>query len=141
MSKLERIVEFHAAYDKRPKYGIHGVELLMALKGDAGAVQFLLFTNWHLPHVEKDLDSRPDYKYSRLLCHPQPADLGYHSKVPRYEDQTKMEHCQFVEGGCYYDGSGLNAERIYQVLLSEGSDGVWRELEAYYKETFEEVAA
>lgn len=45
--------------------------------------------------------------------------------------------CQYLDGKpCYYDGSGLNAERIYEVLVAEGSAGVWRELRAYYDETF-----
>ena len=36
----------------------------------------------------------------------------------------------------YNDGFGLNAERIYEVLLKEGSDGVWRELKDFYKNVF-----
>lgn len=174
---LERIVKFFPAYDKRssdPKknHGIHGVELLMALKGDMGAVQFKLFTNWMLPHVAKEHDvsflARPDATTLKVFYHPMPADLGYHSKVPRYEGQEAMgairysfaeseeslklgdsevkvpkrvetgtvTTCEFTGGPCYYDGSTLNADRIFHVLLEEGDSGVWRELEAYYKETF-----
>lgn len=45
--------------------------------------------------------------------------------------------CKHVKGGkCYYDGSGLNADRVFEILRREGSDGVWRELEEYYTETF-----
>jgi hypothetical protein len=98
MKVLERITEFAPAFDKRdpdPKknYGIHGVDLRMVLKGEEGAVQFVLFTGWMLPHVAKELI-------------------------------------------CYYDGSGLNAERIFGVMLREGSDGVWKALEEYYEEIF-----
>jgi hypothetical protein len=61
--KLERIIEFTPAFDKRdpnPKknYGVHGVELRFVVKGEAGAVQFLIFTNWHLPHVQKAMVNR-----------------------------------------------------------------------------------
>ena len=138
---FERTVIFSPAFDKRdpdPKknYGIHGVELRMVLKGELGATQFLLFTNWQLPHVTAELDAkaRPD---NMFLYHPSPADLGYHSLKPIYEDQKTMGPCQFLDGkDCYYDGSGLNAERIYDVLVREGSDGVWRELEDFYNEIF-----
>src|SRR6266478_4794378 len=95
---LERIVRFFPAWDKRdpdPKknYGIHGVELLMALKGDKGAVQFKLFTQWNLPHVQEQTDvrflQRPD-KIGLCLYHPMPADLGYHSKFPMYDGHEPM---------------------------------------------------
>ncbi len=134
---LERIVKFYPAFDKRDpnptkNYGIHCVDLLMLVKGDAGAVQFKLFTGWYLPHVMKEQEARRDH----LFCAPLPADLGYHSLLPHYEGHEPFG-CEWVETGqCYYDGSGLNAERIFQVLLVEGSDGVWRELEQYYRYTF-----
>lgn len=140
---LERIVEFTPAFDKRHRdpsknYGIHGVELRMVLKGEAGAVQFVLYTNWQLPHVTRELDAK---RGSHTLCHPMPADLGYHSPSPRWDDQTAQPDCPYLDGKpCYYDGSGLNAERIYGVLLREGSDGVWRELREYYDELFAESA-
>jgi hypothetical protein len=145
---FERIVEMTPAFDRRnsdpsKNYGIHGVELRMVLKGERGATQFLLYTNWQLPHVTREFDERKPFRseFPHLMCHPLPADLGYHSPVPLYQGQEKMSACEYVEGGCYYDGSSTNAERIYNVLLREGSAGVWRELEAYYNETFSEATA
>ena len=167
---FERIVEFEPAFDKRDSdptkdYGIHGVTLRMVLKGPEGAVQFVLYTNWQLPHVTaemKEAGDKPD-----VLYRPLPADLGYHSPKPMYEGQHpigSMDYslkgwdmkdlstipeakptgaftpCEYLDGKpCYYDGSGLNAERIFHVLLKEGSNGVWRELEEYYKQTFMEA--
>ena len=74
----------------------------------------------------------------QILYHPMPVDLGYHSPKPLYEDQTQIsDSCEYLDGRpCYYDGSGLNAKSIYEVLLKEGDKGVWRELEEYYKLTF-----
>lgn len=136
---FERRVDLHAAYDKRnpdprKNYGIHGVDMRMYLIGQEGVVQFVLYTNWHLPHVEAEFDARPER--DRWLDRPMPADLGYHSKTPMYEGHEPMEDCDLLGCRCYYDGSGLNAERIYGVLLKEGSDGVWRELESYYRDVF-----
>jgi len=140
---FERIVTMRPAFDKRdpdPKknYGIHGVELRMAAKGPFGATQFLLYTNWMLPHVTKETMQRELGRSSEigLRCSflPMPADLGYHWHAPRYDGQQERDCDLLPSGKCYYDGSGLNAEPIFETLLTEGSDGVWRKLEEYYRE-------
>lgn len=137
---MERVVEFTPAYDKRhpdPKknYGIHGVNIKFLLKGAEGAVQFLLFTNWFLPEVQAELDEK---HIDHLPCHPQPADLGYHSLKPMYEGHKSItKRCPDIGGKpCYYDGSGLAAEHIFEVLVRHGEDAVWKELEEYYAEIF-----
>ena len=137
--KLERILNMEPAFDKRDpdphkNYGIHGVTLRMVVKGEKGAVQFVLYTNWMLPHVQDELDLRPG---SKLLSRPLPVDIGYHARSPRYAGQGAMPNCQYLDGApCYYDGSGLRAEEVYQVLLSAGSDGVWKYLEEEYDSLF-----
>lgn len=128
---FKKTITFERAYDKRDhdpakNYGIHGVNIRFVLQGPGGATQFLLFTNWHLPEVE--IDSQE----------PMPADLGYHSPTPRYEGQDHNAVCDLLGmTGCYYDGSGLRAEPVYEALLREGSDGVWRILEEEYDSLFE----
>lgn len=168
MSELQHILEFTPAFDKRnadpnKNYGIHGVELRFVVKGSLGAVQFVLYTNWQLPHVAAEQEERGCGRY--CLNKAMPADLGYHSpkpmyhshqpmgatkirwvdgeiggqklKVPESEPTGTFTPCEFLDGKpCYYDGSGLNAKRIFEVLTREGDAGVWRELEAYYVETF-----
>jgi hypothetical protein len=188
---LEKIVKFDPAYDKRSSdhkknYGVHGVTLRMVLKGNKGAVQFVLFTNWMLPNVSMETDLRilekashginiapevldpiPDITDKRfdavkygmesakrligmsnpdkldlldldIYYHPLPADLGFHSLVPIYKEQTLIsDSCEFLDGKpCYYDGSGLAAKKVYDILLTEGSDGVWKYLYTYYCDTF-----
>ncbi len=65
-----------------------------------------------------------------------PADVGYHSKVPQYEDQRRMtDNCEFTDGVCYYDGSTMHADKVFDILTEEGSEGVWKYLESYYWET------
>lgn len=143
MSELQKSVEFIPAYDKRnldPKknYGIHGVSLRFVLKGEKGAVQFVVYTNWQLPHVQAEFDSEPLNQFPYMFHKPMPADLGYHSYIPHYNGQTiSRESCEYLDGEpCYYDGSGLNAEPVFDVLLKEGDKGVWRELTKYYTRTF-----
>jgi hypothetical protein len=150
---FERQVTFRAAYDRRDpdpgkNYGVHGVEIRFVLIGPKGAAQFLLYTNWMLPHVQKERD---EYTLDKILAgdrlyrddpfyshKPMAADLGYHAREPRYEGQKKYDVCDFIEGGCYYDGSTSNAEPVFDRLLHEGEDGVWAELEDYYRNRFGE---
>jgi hypothetical protein len=138
-STLSRLISFDPAYDKRnddpsKNYGIGGVTLRFILTGEKGVVQFVLYTHWQLPHVEVELDR--ESRHDHFNCHPMPADLGYHSPVPRYEGQSKMKCSYFSQGFCYYDGSGLMAEEVYNTLRKEGDEGVWKELERYYSDLF-----
>lgn len=150
--KFKKIIKFKAAYDKRSDdptkdYGIHGCECHFYLTGEKGVIQFKFHTQWLLPHVQKEQDARTLNKimrreqYSECALewnhHPRAYDLGYHSPVPMYEDQTKMEYCDFFDNGCYYDGSATASDRILQILISEGSDAVWREMKKYYFNVFE----
>lgn len=143
-SIFRRDVEISPAFDRRnpspaKNYGIHGAEMRFVLRGPDGAVQFLLFTNWMLPHVEEELDAKHG---SHTLCHPQPADLGYHSPRPMYEGQEPTPGCPYLDGKpCFYDGSGLNAERVFRVLVAEGGEAMWKELESYYASTFSAESA
>ena len=145
MAEFERIVSLSPAYDKRhsdpeKNYGTHGVDLRMILKGPHGATQFILFTNWQLPHVTDEsvrkARSGLDDIGARVHFLPSPADLGYHWRTPRYEGQTPIQKsCKYCDGHpCYYDGSSLQAETVYETLLREGSDGVWKVLEDVYRE-------
>lgn len=130
--ELSREIEFTPAFDKRhpdpsKNYGIHGASMRWCLKGEHGAIQFVVFTDWHLPHVTEELKAKGSFQ------EPMAADIGYHSHVPRYEGQTLLEQdCDVIGGPCYYDGSGLQAEEGLRLLITEGSEAVWRWMEEYY---------
>lgn len=146
MERLERIVEISPAWDKRNRnpaknYGIGDVNMRFVLKGERGAVQFLLATNWHLPHNQRELDaSNAIPRDPHYFCRPRPYDLGYHSPTPCYEGQDCIDDaCEYLDGKpCYYDGSTQNAEKPYEILLTEGGDGLWKYLEEYYNRIFDE---
>ena|SRR3990167_4925206 len=106
------------------------VDLLFLVKNKLGAVQFTLLSGWY-PEWKKYRyeDSSP---FSVL-----PSDLGYHSPKPMYESQSPMGECSWVEGGqCYYDGSSLNAEKPFDILIMQGETALWRFLEDYHRQTF-----
>jgi hypothetical protein len=142
---MERKITFRPAFDKRDSnpsknYGVHGVDMLWYIKGELGVVDFVVYTNWHLPHIEELNDSRNDSQFPHLNCHPQPANVGYHSRVPKYKGQTRsVFDCTLLGGDCYSDGSGLYAEELYDILVREGDEAVWKKLEEYYKQTFGEL--
>lgn len=143
---MKKEIIFYPAYDKRDpdphkNYGIHGVELGFFLVGELGAVQFKLYTHWQLPHVQREIDAKPPHAQFPYMFHEaMPTDLGYHSHKPMYEGQdVQTDDCHLLNGPCYYDGSSLNAEPVFDRLRAEGSEGVWKALEDYYAATFGEI--
>jgi hypothetical protein len=139
--QFKREVVFTPAFDRRDpnphkNYGIHGAEIRFYLIGAQGATQFVIYTNWQLPEVTKELDARPvSTPFPHLLCRPMAADLGYHRLTPAYEGQDALtDDCELLGGRtCYYDGSGLQAQDVFETILREGDAVVWRELEACYR--------
>ena len=142
MNGLQRLIEWTPAYDKRPTYGIHGMNLRFILKGPEGATQFVIYTNWLLKQNQEAIDGGVDRDFPHLLCHPLPADVGYHSPRPLYPEQTVLsETCEYLDGKpCYYDGSTLNAEALYWRFVEQGEAVVWKELEARYWDIVQQAA-
>ena len=135
MAEFKKEIILDPAWDRRHKdpnknYGIHGVNLTFYLTGEKGVVQLVVYTNWYLPHVQQF-----------PFLEPVPADVGYHSYTPMYEGQTILrDKCELLGGKpCYYDGSSLQAEEVFKILLNGGSEAVWKELEQQYNELFMET--
>lgn len=137
---FEKIITFRPAYDKRhsdptKNYGIGSVSLNMVLKGNHGAISFTVLTGWNLPHVQEE------YKGNSLVSKALAADLSYHSPIQQYGGQLASD-CEYVNTDkCYCDGSTLEAERVFKIMLEKGSDGVWEAMEAWYQEVFNTVSA
>ena len=138
MVKFERgfnCREYECAWDKDGCvqgqggfHGVHGMAIRFLLKGDEGAVQFLLYTGW--------IPTDKHYHNARHM-HPIPVDLGYYGRKPHYDDQESMGPCEFLDGAaCYYDGSSLQAESAWTTLINGGEDDLWRFLGEYYDCTF-----
>ena len=142
---MERKVYFEPGYDKRSSdpsknYGINGMQIRFVLKGERGAIQFLLMTDWFPPHVQQE---RWRNQVPAIFeVSPMAADIGYHALDPQYEGQGAIDDaCPILDGKpCYYDGSSLNAEPIRDRFLAEGDAAVWEELERWYKNQFGALA-
>jgi len=137
---FERKIQFDPGFDKRsndPKtnYGIHGMQIRFILKGPKGAIQFMIMTDWQLPHVRKEMQAKHGHYFS---MGPMPADVGYHSYEPRYDGQEPISQtCEILDGKpCYYDGSSLCADELFDIFVTEGEGAMWKYLENVYQETF-----
>jgi hypothetical protein len=131
---LKKLIEIQPAYDRRDEgYGIGSVIFRAILKGPQGAVTFVLFTNWNLPHVQRELDAK-DVHFD-----PIPVSVGCHSRTPlRESDEPSRENCEYLDGDpCYYEEYPFGtADKIYQYLLTEGDAGMWKQLTAIYIKEF-----
>lgn len=154
---FKRIVRFEKGYnylnETGPgRRGQHGMDIRFVLVGPHGASQFLMNTSWTpLGQVDAGVDREPchvDYwrtsgSYrSGTVTPPTGFDLGYHWRTPLYEDQTRMDNCDYLGGApCYYDGSGLVADDVLKDFISHGEPGVWRWLVKRYRWCLESQAA
>lgn len=139
---FKRSVTFSPSFNRlneTPNYGIAAVRIRFVLKGELGAVQWMIGTEWFVASAIEHLRKFPRSDL-REYCRPTGWDLGYHSPRPLYEGQEPMGQCDVLSGGCYYDGSGCNADLLIENFLAQGDDYVWRALEAYYRCTFEDAA-
>jgi hypothetical protein len=116
-------------------HGRHGMNIRFVVKGEDGAVQFLLHTGWIPQYATPSLIGARDCTWSGAT---QPSDLGYHSKTPHFEGhEPSIESCEFCDGKpCYYDGSSLNANDAMYALVNGGEDALWEFLDAYYATVF-----
>jgi hypothetical protein len=120
-------------------YGRGGMTIRMVLRADDLAVQFVWMPGVYLPETDQwaieagHAVYRGGYGEPRSFWAPMAADLGWHvpwspppvigegewHEWPFYG--SHFERCEYFEGGCYYDGSGLNAQPILDLLI--GRDG------------------
>jgi hypothetical protein len=121
---------------KDGSHGRGGLTVRFVTRGSKGAIQFVLYTGWTPQYIEKDCIGCRYFKVDGDFV--MPADLGYHSKAPRYDGQTiSQESCEYCDGEpCYYDGSGLQAYDAMYALVNGGDAALWAFLDARYFSVF-----
>ncbi len=145
LAGLVRKIFFHPAWDRTSEdpnknYGIHGVEIKMGVVGSKGAVVFTLFTNWMLSFLEEgDHALAPMLpRHGERMLLPYPADLGFHEAVS--QETEGVEECEWLGGRkCSYDGSGLAANQVWILLVKQGHEAVWKDLEERYRKQWGDV--
>lgn len=122
--------------------GCHGLSMRWLLHGDQGTIQFLVYTSWLPSWVKPGAFGLTVDTHSERLFGPMGADLGHHWDTPAYEGESQMPSCDVRPGGaCFYDGSGLAADDLLGVLLTEGHEAVWERMGAEYARLAAEVPA
>lgn len=70
---------------------------------------------------------------------PMALDIGHHTTVALYPEQWRSEDCDWLGGRCYYDGSGLQADRYLSILQGGGEASLWAALDARLHEVMDEL--
>jgi len=124
-------IQFNPAYDNGPD-DYNGNVVRFILLGDLGCIHFVLFTNWHLDHVDRRNGG---------VSFPKPVEVGYFSLFkPLFEGQPKDAVCKYLNyAKCYYDGVTSEADEAFDLLKTQGDEAVWRFLEIKYKQKLGEL--
>jgi len=137
-SEFQRLVKWTPAYNHIAEgYGRHGMEVKFVLIGEQAAIQFVLYTNWMTAADRaNEIDEHRGGGY--CLHKPQPSDFGYHARHPQYKGQSiQAESCDYLGGApCYYDGSGMRANKVFDVFTDGGEEALWKALEDEYQARF-----
>lgn len=134
---VERAVVFEPGFnDRGGKYGVHGMNIRWLLRGPKIVTQFLIYTSWVPGEVGHGYE--PNTLVPAMF--PMGVDVGYHSPVPTYEGHQPMkEPCDYLDGICYYDGSGMRADDLLQGFIHQGESVVWRELQDFHDNLMERL--
>lgn len=134
-NNLTQTIEILAGWDHRnQEEGYHGCEILFILSGTAGAVTFACSTDWSpLPVQQKYMNGIQ--RTNIIGIQPTPMDFVYHSFKPsNLPQQIKHDDCPYsATGVCYTFISRGMATYLRDILLTDGSEGVWRELGQRYR--------
>lgn len=105
-------------------HGISSNKWRYVLRGEGLAVHFLYLDDIFLPETRTPHESMSFY--------PMAHDIGYHSVIPLYDDQTGTDQCDYLGMRCYYDGSSLEADTPLHILTEHGEDKLWEYMEHYF---------
>ena len=105
-------------------------QIRFLLKGEEGIVQFFMTTGWRT-------DETKETKAKISHLYPMAFYLGFHAKEKIF-DYLEPRDCDLL-GICYYDGLHLNAIYLPRILIEDGHEAVWKELENYYMEIFKKL--
>lgn len=127
-------IEIQPAFDKRDPnpskdYGIGSVKIRFVLRGEKGAVIFSCSTGMYLPQQVKEHGHDEWKKW-------QPMGYGvWYCTTTPIEGVEPRKNCENLDGkDCYGDGSCLASDEVMPILISEGSEGLWKKLKEYYND-------
>jgi hypothetical protein len=135
MTPLSQTIKVIAGWDHRPQgESYHGCELVFILRGEKGVLTFAFVTDWAPMAVQQQYMNGVQ-RTNVIGVQPKPIDVVFHSPTPpALPHQAQREDCPYIEGGiCYAAVSKREAEALRDVMLKEGSIGVWRCMGQLYR--------
>jgi len=132
--QFERTIDIMPGYDKRSQdEGVHGCEIIFVLRGPHGVVTFACFTDWFPKITQEDATRGLGFRRLTTGVQPTPLEFAFHS--PRLTDTVRSDKrtdCPYLPRSCHSSYSPNTAAFLRDLLLSNGSIGVWLELERRY---------
>ncbi len=138
---LEESVQFIPGFacikkDNSLSHGKHGMEVNWVLRGQAGAINFRMKTDWIPSDEEQSKDdpfglTAPSFPSGIF---PMGSDIGIHSVVPLHKVDDPYSHeCALIGGTCYYEISFSRASNLTSMFLVWGEQVIWDELLETYQ--------
>lgn len=121
--------DFRNNTDGDEKYGQHSVDLVFARRKGDVIVDVSFFTGWSVDGARVISDEGKDLGF---MCLGTGTHYVKESAIPKSEVEYVREHddCAFTGGKCWASvGSALYGDVILTRLVTEGSYGVWDEIE------------
>ena len=134
---LEESVAFVPGYNCPDRgmrgHGVHGMEVRWFLRGWAGAVWLVMFTDWIPGERAPGHGLPPSGPYDGWKRYPDGGGLGYHARVPQYEGQELYrDECDVIGGPCYCDEWASGADEPVKLFIEQGEQVIWDALESRY---------
>lgn len=146
-------VLFFPSYDHRDepddKYGCCSARMLLIYRGRKGVIACQIYTDWmsnplKVPYhrgqmVPRERSDKPGIDAGRSSITLGPVDSHSKTKYAEWNDEGKDCNLLGIEK-CYGDTGYTIADRIFKVLVSEGTEGVIREMKSVHDDWFKQAA-
>lgn len=120
MTEYRREIKFIPGKPYREGYGRIDARLMFILHGPRGIVEFSIHTGWY-PETDQNNEWRS--------FQPQAKSLNWHWPVPLHGEMIGPDECPYLPGGCYWDGGVMIANKRLDLLMIDGEEALWRDLE------------
>ena len=142
-----REIKIYPGYDHRDdpdgQRGAHGCDLVLILRGEAGAIAAQISTGWMAqpleggfrPGGEQRRRRKPGLDYGGWDNYPSGSYVGAHCTQPRQYNERRSDECEWLGGvPCYGDGSYTASDKVLHLLVTGGDGAAFKHLEHLYHE-------
>ena len=114
-------------------HGVHGMEIRWHLRGPAGAVVLVMFTDFIPGERWPGHGLSPSGRHETWNLYPAGGGVHYHGRAPLYDGHEADDGCPLLGGQCYRDIHYMGADDAVKRFPAEGEQVIWDALEEAYK--------